>query len=222
MPPFNFHEFLTIAFIHFIVVVTPGADFAMIVKQSIVFGRKTSIFTSIGIGLGMLLHCTYTLVGLGLVISQSILFYNTLKYLGAGYLCYLGFRAVLAKKKSPQDASGGSRSENMEFKKPRIESQSAAKAILTGFLVNALNPKATLFFLSIFSAIVSASTPIVYQIGYCTWIFIVQIAWFSFVSMVFSQGAVQTFFGRFSLRVERVMGAVFIYLGVKLALSLNK
>jgi len=222
MPPFNFHEFLTIAFVHFVVVITPGADFAMIVKQSIVFGRKTSVFTSIGIGLGMLLHCTYTLVGFGLVISQSILFYNTIKYLGAGYLCYLGIRAVLSKKKPPQDAPGTARSENGELNEPRIESQSAAKAVLTGFLVNALNPKATLFFLSIFSAIVSASTPIIYQIGYSVWIFIVQIAWFSFVSVVFSQGAVQTFFGRFGHWIERIMGSVFLALSVRLALSSNK
>lgn len=222
MPPFDFHEFLTIAFVHFVVVITPGADFAMIVKQSIVFGRKTSVFTSIGIGLGMLLHCTYTLVGFGLVISQSVLFYNTVKFLGAGYLCYLGFRAILSKNKSPQAEVGAAELKSGKLNETRIDTQSAAKAVLAGFLVNALNPKATLFFLSIFSAIVNTSTPIIYQIGYCAWIFIVQIAWFSFVSIVFSQGAVQTFFSRFGHWVERVMGGVFLALCVRLALSSNR
>ena len=205
------HEFLTLAVVHFLAVVAPGADFAMVVKQSYVYGRRTAVLTSVGIGLGMLLHFAYTLVGLGIVISQSIFLYNAVKFLGAGYLFYLGVRSILAKKYAAPVITG-----------ERSDAPSAFRAVWAGFLVNALNPKATLFFLSIFSVIVSASTPVLYQIGYCAWIFFVQIAWFCVVSLVFSHGAVRALFGRCGHWVERVMGAVFIALGVKLALSSNR
>ncbi len=215
-------EFLTLAVVHFLAVVAPGADFAMVVKQSYVYGRRTAILTSVGIGLGMLLHFAYTLVGLGIVISQSILLYNAVKFLGAGYLFYLGVRSILAKKYAAPVAAGAADDGVRASPGAGENLPSARRAVWAGFLVNALNPKATLFFLSIFSVIVSASTPVVYQVGYCVWIFFVQIAWFSFVSLVFSHGAVRALFGRCGHWVERVMGAVFIYLGVRLALSSNK
>lgn len=213
------HEFLTIAVVHFLAVVTPGADFAMVVRQSYTYGRKTAILTSIGIGLGMLLHFAYTIVGLGLIISKSILAYNTIKVLGAAYLCYLGIKSLRARKTAPVPPAAQAPG---EIDNPSRQGPAAGRAVWAGFLVNALNPKATLFFLSIFSVIVSPATPVSYQLGYCGWIFFVQIAWFSFVSLVFSHDSVRSLFRRLGHWMERIMGAVLIALGIRLALSTNK
>lgn len=206
------HEFITIALVHLLAVITPGVDFAMVVRQNLNYGRKIGVWTSLGIGMGMILHCGYTLLGLGLLISKSILFFNILKYLGALYLAYLGLQSLL--RRNAKTAWVG---ENRNS----VQQMSSRQALWSGFLVNALNPKATLFFVSIFSVIVSPETPLVYQVGYCAWIFMIQILWFSGLSLILSHRAVLGFFQRTGHWVERVMGLVLLGLGLKLALSGN-
>ena len=70
---------------------SPGPDFAMIVKQSVSYGRRASIFTSIGIGLEFQ-FIWFILLGIGLIISKSIILFNIIKYLGAAYLIYIGYK----------------------------------------------------------------------------------------------------------------------------------
>ena len=79
-------EFLTIAGIHLLAVMSPGPDFAMIVRNSLVYSKKTAIYSSLGLAAGILVHVTYSLVGIGLIISQSILLFSVIKFFGAGYL----------------------------------------------------------------------------------------------------------------------------------------
>ncbi len=90
-------EFLTIAGVHLIAVASPGPDFAIIVKQVIAYGRKTAIYTSVGIGLGIMLHVIYSILGLGLLIKTTPLLYQGLLYLSAGYLTYIGIKSLLSK-----------------------------------------------------------------------------------------------------------------------------
>ena len=91
-------EFLTVALVHLLAVASPGPDFAIIVKQSISQGRKAALWSSLGIGLGIFIHVFYSLLGIGLVISQSITAFNIMKFLGAAYLAYLGVKGLKTKK----------------------------------------------------------------------------------------------------------------------------
>ena len=79
-------EFLLIAAVHFLAVASPGPDFAIIVKQSISRGRQHALMTSAGIGCGILLHVTYSLIGIGLLIANSPKLFNVLTYVAAAYL----------------------------------------------------------------------------------------------------------------------------------------
>ena len=65
-------EFLTVALVHLLAVASPGPDFAIVVRESVSSGRHTGICTAIGVGSGILLHVTYSLLGIGLIVSQSI------------------------------------------------------------------------------------------------------------------------------------------------------
>ena len=69
------NEFSIIAGALFLALLSPGPDFAMILKQSIVYGKRASIVSSIGIGLGISVHVIYTVLGIGLIISKSILIF---------------------------------------------------------------------------------------------------------------------------------------------------
>ncbi len=130
-------EFITVAVIHLLAVMSPGPDFAMISRNSLVYLRKSGIYSAIGLALGILVHVTYSLVGIGFIISKSIVLFSIIKFLGAGYLIFIGYKSLKAKPRKID-------------KDQLLKSNDLDKftAIQMGFLTNALNPKATLFFLS--------------------------------------------------------------------------
>jgi threonine/homoserine/homoserine lactone efflux protein len=79
-------------------IISPGADLAMVMRQAMVHGRKQAIITSFGVGTSLMFHVTYTILGLGLIISQSIYLFNIVKWLGVAYLIYIGVKALRAGK----------------------------------------------------------------------------------------------------------------------------
>jgi hypothetical protein len=91
-------EFFLVALAHLIAVISPGPDFAMVLRQSITFGRRTAVWTSVGIGTGILVHVTYSLLGIGLLVRSSVLAFNILKWLGALYLAWIGLKALRSKQ----------------------------------------------------------------------------------------------------------------------------
>ncbi len=202
-------EFLTVVLVHLLAVASPGPDFAMVLRQSLVAGRQAALWTSVGIGCGILVHVAYTLLGLGLIISQSVQLFNLIKLVGAGYLLYVGWRSLLAKADSTVPVTDP----GQRVTYPPL------RALRIGFLTNALNPKATLFFLSLFSVIISPSTPALVQLGYGLYMALATGAWFCALSLVLTQQRVRRGFQRFGHWVERLMGGVLIGLGIKLALA---
>jgi len=90
-------EFLTVALIHLLAVASPGPDFAIVVRESVGYGRRAGLFTAVGVGTGILVHVTYSLLGIGLIVSQSIVLFNALKWLAAAYLLYIGIKALRAR-----------------------------------------------------------------------------------------------------------------------------
>lgn len=190
-------------------IVAPGADTAMVMRQAIVHGRRAAILTSIGVGISLMFHVSYTILGLGLIISQSILLFNLLKWLGVAYLIYIGVQSLRAGRVTLDagvpDAAG------------KALPQAAFKGFALGFLANALNPKPVFFFLSVFSAIVSHETPAAIKFGYGLVMAGCLIAWFVGVSFFLTTPRMRTAFEQASKWINRVSGAVFIAFGLKLA-----
>lgn len=201
-------EFLTIAIVHLLAVASPGPDFAMVLRQSIVAGRTPALWTSIGIGGGIMVHVAYCLLGLGLVISQSIYLFNLIKLIGACYLLYVGWKSLRAQPAAADTGADES-----------IPTPGAAQALRIGFLTNALNPKATLFFLSLFSVVINPETPAAVQLGYGIYMSFATAIWFCCLSLFLTQQKIRNLFTRFGHWAERVMGALLIALGMKLALD---
>ncbi|HAU16853.1 MAG TPA: lysine transporter LysE, partial [Marinobacter adhaerens] len=82
-------EFLTVAFVHLLAVASPGPDFAVMLRQALCQTRRNALLSAIGIGGGILVHVCYSLLGIGLLIQQSIMLFNVLKVLGALYLAWI-------------------------------------------------------------------------------------------------------------------------------------
>lgn len=190
-------------------IVVPGADTAMVMRQAIVHGRKAAILTSFGIGTSLMFHVTYTILGLGLVISKSIMLFNVIKWAGVAYLIYIGIQSLRAGS-ADLDTGSVSAAE-------KTATQSALKGFALGFMANALNPKPVFFFLSIFSTVVSHDTPAAVKFGYGLVMASCLIAWFVAVSFFLTTPAMRTAFEKASKWINRASGAVFIAFGLKLA-----
>ena len=90
-------QFLTIATLHLFAVMSPGPDFALIIRQSLYYNRRASIITSIGIGTGILFHIFYCIIGLGIIISQSSYLFNLFRICGGLYLIFIGYKSFSKK-----------------------------------------------------------------------------------------------------------------------------
>ena len=188
--------------------VIPGADFAMVLRQSVVHGRRAAILTSAGIASSILVHGTYTLLGVGVIVGQSLLLFNILKWAGAAYLVWLAISAL--RSPPPQPPS-------------EIDTVTARKgdmaAFALGFLTNLLNPKAVLFFLALFTTLVSVNTSGPAKVIYVSSMSLMLFAWFALVSVFFTTPSVREGFFRFGRWFNRISGITFLALAVRVALA---
>lgn len=202
-------EFLTVALIHLLAVASPGPDFAVVVRESVTHGRRAGTWTAFGVGTAIFLHVGYSLLGIGLIVSQSIMLFNALKWLAAAYLLYIGFKALRARPAKPGSD---------EVQAAAVE-RTPRGAFVAGFMTNGLNPKATLFFLSLFTVVINPHTPLLVQAGYGVYLALATGLWFCLVAMLFSQQRVRAGFARMGHWFDRAMGAVLVALGIKIAFT---
>lgn len=202
---------ITVAVLHFLAVISPGPDFIMTLRNSILYSRSAGIYTAVGLGLGILLHVAYSLIGIGFIISKSILLFSVIKFLGALYLIYIGYKSLTANTSDTSIDSG--------IKKNKVSKISALKI---GFMTNASNPKATLFFLSLFTLVISPDTPLFVKILMGAEMSIATSLWFAFVALVVTHKMVYSRVAKIQKYAEKIVGALLIALGLKLAFSSAK
>jgi threonine/homoserine/homoserine lactone efflux protein len=218
-------QFLLIAMVHFFAVASPGPDFALILKQSISYNRRIAIYTSLGIATGIILHVTYSLVGIGLLIASDERLFTALKYIAASYFCYIAWHCLRAKKpvnENEQENSNnksGSKTAGASSSVPVANYPSAKKAFFTGFLINGLNVKATLFFVSLFSVVIAPETLLSIKIAYGAYLVFATGVWFCFLSFMLTQERVRFVLQRKGYILDRVMGVVLLILAIQLLLS---
>lgn len=197
-------ELIAVITITLLAVISPGPDFAMVTRNSLVLSRRAGVMTALGIGLGVLVHVTYTLVGIGLLIQRSLWLLNVIKLVGAAYLIYLGVKMLRSR---PTQLSANE----------AVLPLSQGAALRTGFLTNALNPKTTIFIVSLFMQVVRPDTPLSVQIGYGAFISVAHMAWFSLVALFFSTEAVRSRLLAVRHWIDRLFGGLLVGFGVLLA-----
>lgn len=207
-------EFLLIVIAHFFAVASPGPDFAVVLKQSVQQGRRNALWTSAGVGAAILLHVAYCVLGVALILTQSPSLFMALKYLAGAYLAYLGVQALRAAK--PTASNEGEAAKDVENK--TVQEESVWLAFRRGFFTNALNPKATLFFMSLFTLVISPTTPTSVQVGYGVYMALATWAWFSMLSIILSRNNVRGFFQQRGYWFDRGIGVILIALAVRVVI----
>ncbi len=202
-------QFFSLGLIALLGAMLPGPDFAIVTKNTILHSRKSGYFTSLGIGAAILVHMTYCLLGMAIVIKNSLLVFNTIKYIGAAYLVYLGVKTFFSKQSNKIFSSvSGNVSSTM----------SSFTAFKQGFLCNLLNPKATLFFLSLFTVLIKPDTPISWQIVFAGETILIAITWFCLLTQILSHPYIKGILEKAETYIAKILGCFLIFFGVALAL----
>ena len=197
---------LSVVLVQFLAVVSPGPDLIMVVRNTLTHSRRAGIWTAVGLGMGMLVHISYCAAGLALVIAQSIILFSIIKLLGAGYLVYIGIRSLCARGQEIR----------IDREKP-LPDISPFRALRTGFLTNILNPKVTIFFLSLFTLVLSPMTPLPVLAVTSAMMVVDTVLWFSLVAIFFTQPRVQQVFSRFQTHIHRAFGGLLVLIGIRVA-----
>ena len=195
---------LLISSIHLLAAAAPGPDFILVSQQTLSNGKRAGLLCSLGIALGLSVHILYSSLGLAALIANSSSALWSIKLLGGCYLIYLGISGLRAR-------AGNHQTEQLTT----ATESSALKTIGLGFLCNALNPKAPIYFVSLFTIVLSQDTPAQHLLIYGLWMMVLQLAWFSFLTLLLSRPLVTSKFQRMGHWIDRVAGGAMLILGLK-------
>ena len=195
-------EFLTVAILHLFAVASPGPDFALVTRQSLRYNRKVAIWTSLGIGVGILFHSLLAITGLVLLITSNELFSIILKIIGSLYLLYLGVNSILGSKEK-----GNIEEENTNTDK--------FNGFLAGLITNITNIKAILFFVTVFSVVIDTGNNL-YLLLYGAYMALATFVWFSIISFVFTSEVFKSRFSSFLGLFEKIIGFTLILLSLQI------
>ncbi|MGM8898628.1 MULTISPECIES: LysE family translocator [unclassified Psychrobacter] len=193
---------------------TPGTDSMYIITRSVSQGNKAGLYSVLGIVTGILVHTVLAALGLSIILANSPLAFTIVKYIGASYLCYLGFKMLTSKSKSILSDSLPNNGKLVQ-----AESLNYRRIYKQGVLTNTFNPKVALFFLAFFPQFVDSN----YAHGMLSFLIlgltfaVTGLIWCTCLALLASQ------FSK-SLRenpttesiLNKISGVVFIGLGIKL------
>lgn len=189
--------------------VTPGPDTAYIVGRSLQLGWRGGVVAALGIGAGCLLHVFAAAIGLSALLAASSAAFTLVKWTGAAYLCFLGVKMLLARAATPAAAAATA-----------TGTISLRKVFVQGALTNALNPKVALFFLAFLPQFVATDSPHkAAAFALLGLIFIFNGTLWCLGVAVFTAGAASRVqkSGRAFAWINRGLGGLFVYLGIRIA-----
>lgn len=198
------NEIIAIAIITLLAVISPGADFALVSRNSYLYGRKQGIYTAYGIACAVWIHISYSVLGLSFLKHYIPNLLHIIQYIGALYLMYIGYKTFTQQQISDHATH--------TLLRPR-------QAFIQGFLGNSLNPKTTLFVMSIFAQLLRGNHGLMHLIGYGMFISASHLLWFLLISLFCSTPVIRNKILRKQVSINRVIGTVLATLGLCLLLT---
>ena len=199
----DFGLIAAVGLIHLVALVSPGPDFVVACRNSLLYSRTIGIYTAVGFGLGICVHISYAVFGLSWLIAKNELIFKVIQYLGAFYLIFIGIQSLRSfQSHVEQNAASVS---NMI---------SPFRAVRIGFITNVLNPKATLFFLSLFSTMLNPTVRELTLVVIAVLLVVTTILWFSLVALLISHPRFTNVLKRYEKTAHQFFGVLLIGIGV--------
>jgi RhtB (resistance to homoserine/threonine) family protein len=198
-------QILVIVSVTALVMISPGPDMVLVLRNTLVNGRSAGVKTSMGILSGNLVHITYCVLGIGLLISQSIVAFSALKYAGAAYLIYLGIRSFRSEAKTL---------DTNDIERCR---RSSRPWFVQGFVNNLLNPNGTLFYLGVFTTVITPETSASGMLLLISMMMLVSASFWMFFVHTLDRPTIREFIERSQQAVNRIFGVLLVLLGIRVA-----
>jgi threonine/homoserine/homoserine lactone efflux protein len=211
-------QFLVIAGVHFLALLSPGPDFFLIVRSALVNGARVATGVCVGIALANGVYIALAIGGVA-VLQQLAGLFVLLKWAGCAYLAWLGWRFLDVRGTAPASVERVADTANNAN---RTDAAHAARAdwwreLRTGFLSGILNPKNSLFYASLFSLGFARETALGVQIGYGLWMFAAVLAWDCAIARAAGHPRVVRRFMAHVRTLERVTGVVLLGIAAAIA-----
>jgi threonine efflux protein len=200
--------FLTVAMVHLIALMSPGPDFFFVSQTAASRSRKEAMMGVIGITLGVLVWAAVALMGLHLILQKMAWLHQIITVGGGLYLCWMGWqllKSARAKKQSGDDTP--------------VALPARGRTFMRGLLTNLSNPKAVIYFGSVFSMFVGDSVSGGERLGIFLLIVVETLAWFSLVALVFALPKMRRGYQRLAKWIDGVAGVVFAGFGIALIMN---
>lgn len=190
-------ELLVLLIVTIVTILTPGPDFLVIVRNTLVRSRRAGIYTALGVSTAIWFHIAYSIMFVNYVTGASDRVFEMVRLLGGIYLFWLGVKSLLA-------------SSDNRIRADENESALLGNSWRQGFINNILNPKATMFFLSVFSQVIAPEATLAVQIFYGAIITSICLSWFCILPLILTTNRLLTIFNKHIALLERTAGLTFI------------
>ena len=201
--------FIAFAAVHSLAVVSPGPDFVLVVRNSLLFGRQTGMYTTAGICLAISMHVAGCFLGIGFLAHQFPALLRIAQLAGAVYLAAIGVRMLLHSEraqKSPLDCSD-------KIKQPRLY-----QAFRMGLLCNLLNPKAGLFLWMFWAQLMRLDPSFALQAALAIYVVVSTGLWFATLCVFLTSHAVARRLAPWQNRINRLGGLILLGFAVGMGL----
>lgn len=204
--------FFTVAFAHFLALLSPGPDFVLVVKSAIRNDRTKALGVAAGIASANALYISLCLIGVGAILASSASLMIVLKVVGGLFLMWLAVQALKAKRADYADLS-------IELQAKQVKQTSFFKEFVTGFMSGILNPKNLLFYLSLFTVVLTNDVSLTFKIVLGIWMTLVVFLWDSAIVFLLSTDKVRRQFTRAAYYIDKVTGAILGMVGFSIVRS---
>ena len=203
---------VTLASIHFIALMSPGPDLALVVQNATRHGRQTGLYIALGLSCGILLHSLLSLTGISYLVHQHPTLFATIQLAGGSYLLYLGIGAL----KATWQLTSHHEEETDTVNSKDLILTNKRQAFSKGVATNILNPKALVFFISLMSSLVPADMSLSGKGFALLILFGLSLFWFSLLAWMLSTKALQKKLSEATVYIDGLCGAVFSLIGVSI------
>ena len=196
------NEFITVVLLHLFAVMSPGPDYVLITRQSIRYGRRVALWSSGGIGIGILFHSVLAVTGILFFIASNESYLLSLKLICSIYLLYLGITSMIYTS---------------NFNQLQIDDNkwSYTGGFVAGLITNITNVKALLFFITLFGVVLNSQTQGNLML-YGLYMAFATFIWFSLLSYIFTSNIFKSQFLRFFTIFEKFLGLILVIIALQL------
>lgn len=206
---------IELGILNFMAVTTPGPDFAVVVRNTLSYSRRTGIFTALGIATAVLVHISYCLLGLAVVLAKSHSALLIIGWAGGLYLIWLGIKALKSPATSPNIATG-----NFNHKPAVNNWIYDFQGFRQGFFTNLLNAKAIVFFIAMFSSFFTEPVSLGWGLIIAAELFLIVGGWFALLSWFLSRDLFRQSLQRLMPLIVKVMGVALIFFGAAVIIEI--